>query len=300
MPLTFKTKAERMQHPQAKLIPDSIWASSRLFANSLDDAVLAMMQASDEDLTSRFDSLPKLTNKPLTSKAPLELRMAAFVGIALSHPNLPFSVFKSLNVQFDFHPRLVVELFTILGYEAHLLEYMNTLSPSEVSYVNYANFYYYKLAAEQGRLSSMKRLETYDELKDRKDADYVEVYLLAASKGQLEAMHHLETYGKLKDTLVPKLYKVYQLAAENGQLEAMRHLEKMGPLNVRADYYNIVYGLAASNGHVSVMQHLETKATTAEQQFEMFEEAYISAAGRGRLEVLLYLENKMQQLDSRS
>jgi hypothetical protein len=61
--ITFRTYEERMLHPQARLIPESMWNDLKLFDFSLNDFMLPLMTVSNEALITHLNnSLPKLNS----------------------------------------------------------------------------------------------------------------------------------------------------------------------------------------------------------------------------------------------
>src|SRR5437016_6541469 len=96
MPITFKTHEERMQHPQAKLIPESMWDNFSLFSRSLNEAILELMKVSNEKLSTLLTNLlAKLNGRGL--------KESAWLAIALSHPDLELSRLRMIANQLNYN-----------------------------------------------------------------------------------------------------------------------------------------------------------------------------------------------------
>jgi hypothetical protein len=73
--ITFKTYEERMLHPQARLIPESMWNNFELFNFSLADFMLPLMTASNEELITHLNNSTATLNS-------LRLKKIAWLSIA--------------------------------------------------------------------------------------------------------------------------------------------------------------------------------------------------------------------------
>lgn len=71
MPLTFNTHEERMLHPQAKLIPQFMWDDPLLFDSSLNETILELMKASNDEIINHalLFSIAETDSKQLKQSA---------------------------------------------------------------------------------------------------------------------------------------------------------------------------------------------------------------------------------------
>jgi hypothetical protein len=289
--ITFKTYEERIQHPQARLIPESMWNNEDLFNFSLADFMLPLMTTSKEELITQLNnSAAKLDS--------LRLKKVAWLSIALSHPDLELSILRNIATQLQLDNTILFQLLVIIGNKKYLDDFLNeSLNLSVQKIIQTNNFYVYRLAAGNGHVGVLQYLEAKapSQIQDMIQARYFYAYRLAAGNDHLEVLQHLEA--KAPNQIEDMIQAAYQYAAKNGHLEALQRLEAKAPNQIedmiQAENFS-AYRLAAENGHLEVLKHLEAKAPN--QIWEMIQAddfcAYRLAAGNGHLEVLQYLEAK--------
>ena len=79
--MRFNSEAERLEHPQARLIPLSLWKSYVLFHHELPDNILPLMTASDEDVLLHIQQNRLQFTNPYN-------KQCAWIAIMYSHPSL--------------------------------------------------------------------------------------------------------------------------------------------------------------------------------------------------------------------
>jgi hypothetical protein len=146
MPLLFETEAERLQHPQGKLIPLSLWSDSSLFDSSLNDSNAELIRCFKQ-------ALPVLNTE--------ELKKSAWLAIVKSHPKLDFSTLELMASEFDFNTQDKFQLLAIHGDISHLTTFINEqlyLDPLDL--IKDKDFSAYLYAAKNGNLEVIKYLES--------------------------------------------------------------------------------------------------------------------------------------------
>ncbi|OYV56353.1 MAG: hypothetical protein B7X00_00230, partial [Legionella sp. 21-45-4] len=186
MPLKFKTEEARMQHPQASLIPTSMWNSYNLFKESLHEALLELMVASDVELdTVLSNSLAKVRANRLTS--------LAWLAIALSHPELEFSRLQEIAKQLNLDNTRLFHLLTTLGNSDYLIHFMEEQQDQIQAMIAADDFYAYWSAAQNGHLPVLEHLESQapDQIQAMIAAYDFYAYQYAAKNGHLPVLEHL-------------------------------------------------------------------------------------------------------------
>jgi hypothetical protein len=291
--ITFKTYEERMLHPQAKLIPESMWNNNNLFNFSLAGFILPLMTASNEELITHLnDAAAKLDSN--------RLKKVAWLSIALGHPNFELSILRNLATQLQLNNLILFQLLVIIGNKKYLDDFLNESLPTNVQkMIQSENFYAYRLAAENGHLEVLQYLEAKvpNQIQEMIQGFDFCAYRLAAENGHLEVLKHLESKvpNQIQQMIQANDFFAYHLAAGNGHLEVLKHLESKVPNQIQdmiQAYEFYVYGLTAGNGHLEVLKHLESKVPNQIQTMIQANDflAYRLAARNGHL-VLQYLES---------
>ena len=294
--ITFKTYAERMQHPQARLIPESMWNDGTLFDCSLPDIMLPLMTASNEELITRLNnSAPTLSL--------FKLKKLAWLSIALSHPDLELLTLREIATQLHLDSTTLFQLLAIMGNKKHLDEFLNeSLNPSVQELIQAKSFSAaYRYAAANGHIGILDYLESKapDQVQAMIQADDFYAYRNAAFNGHLGVLEHLESKApeQIQAMIQANKFSAYRYAAANGHLGVLDYLESKAPdqiqAMIQADNFS-AYWNAATNGHLGVLEHLESKAPDQIQamiQAYNFS-AYRNAAENGHLGVLEHLESK--------
>ena len=103
--MRFSSEEERIQHPQAKLIPSILWSVPNLFNSNIDDPTLALMQADEAHLMSCLESsIKSITNKEV-----------AWLAIAFSHSSLGFEELCQIANTLQLPEQGLFVMFGLLG-----------------------------------------------------------------------------------------------------------------------------------------------------------------------------------------
>ncbi|CZH56948.1 Uncharacterised protein [Legionella pneumophila] len=272
----FKTDEERMKHPQAKLIPSSMWNDNELFCETLNDTVLSLMKVTEKDLMYRLtNAIPKLNN--------LWLKKQAWLAIALSHPNLELSMLEQVAKLLGLEDSKIFSLLAILGKVHLLAEFVKRHAQSHILELIASNsFSVYRKAAENGHIDVLDYLETLVKPKQViqmiRAVDF-SAYRDAARNGHLDVLKNLE--GKAPDLVLSMIkaenFYAYRLAAARGNIEILKHLEANVPNLITdmvkaEDFY--AFRKAFENGHIEQCKSLLSKSNLCFAYAEMHMREY--------------------------
>ncbi len=325
--MKFKSKAERMAHPQARLIPESLWNNPLFFDRDLPDYLISLMQEADESIITAYSQAERFIN--------YYKRKCAWLAIALSHPNLSIQTLQQLGglpdntvfslaaawgnkvffetlandylIQNQLQDMIAVDnylVFRVAAENGHLevLRYLEDKAPAQLQAMIAAdNYFAFRFAAQNGHLEVLRYLgeKAPAQLQAMIAADNYFAFRFAAQNGHLEVLRYLgdKAPAQLQAMITVTDYFAFRVAALTGDLEVLRYLEAKAPAQLQAmitvtDYS--AFRFAAANGHLEVLRYLEAKAPgqlqamiTADDYF-----AFRVAAANGHLEVLQYLEAK--------
>ncbi len=233
MPIPFKTHEERMHHPQAKLIPQSMWSHPYLFAASLDEAILELMINNQEELSTSIKNLiPKLNSMSWMESS--NLSEVAWLATALSHSDLEFSTLKSIADQLNFDDAKLFDLLAILGNLTYLTTFLNEYPSAKIQrFIEHNCFSAYQSAARHGHLEILKYLESKvpNKIEVMITGEFeVASYQLAASGCNLEILKHMESlvdHHHIQTMVVANKFRVFKDVVVRGSLEVLKHLESL-------------------------------------------------------------------------
>jgi len=288
--MKFSSEEERIGHPQAGLIPYSLWFKHYNETFSEEDA--RVFAAPLEELRSHdYGALP------------YKQRAKTCVSLLVSHRKEQAEDLWSFAKE-----TLMLSIPDIFDYAVTLghtgiLEKIAAEITQDKLQEMIANgkFYAFRLAAQNGHLKVLRYLEEKapDKLQEMIAADRFLAFQWAAENCHLKVLRYLEEKApkNLQKMIAADGFKAFRWAAINGHLEVLRYLEKKAPDKLQemiaADTFD-AFRRAAINGHLEVLRYLEEKAPGKLQEMiaaDVFQ-AFQLAAQNGHLEVLRYLEEK--------
>jgi hypothetical protein len=272
--MIFRTEAERLQHPQAGLIPKNYWQDENLFNNQLPEELLPLMQAADD--TAFRQALGQIiwpTEAPKRTKAFL----CALVMITVSRPTISAQGLYALISQLKLNQ--VEQLMA--AFTLGRLDLLNLISRSYKQTKQFSkllkenSFQLGLLAVRYGYLDALRFVENSDpEL--------------------LMTIREVPTPANATDQILKSIQLLVgysKMTALYGHLNILQHLEtKIAHPLIISELNREVFQAAAAGGHFPILEYLEKKAP--EQLYDMIEAALGTVIENGRLDVLHYLENK--------
>ena len=256
--IRFSSEKERSQHPEARLIPSSVWSDYELFREEFSDDFIPLMNASDDELLLKIQQYKELFPDR-------KQKECAWLAIFYSHSSLSVEFLVKLGHELEIDPISLFKMGAVCGHLT-LLEYLVAKAPESLQAMIEAHDYEaFHMAAENGHLDVLR-------------------YLVAKAPGRLQEM--IEAF----------CYQAFRYAAENGHLDVLHYLEEKAPASLQAmieanDY--AAFRIAAKNRHLPVMRYLGEKAPAS--LLAMIEAddyaAFQSAARNGDLDVMRYLLN---------
>ena len=189
--MRFNSEAERLEHPQARLIPASLWKDYELFGHRLPDDLLPLMTASDDEVLlqiqqnrEQFDGFQK--------------KQCAWFAIMYSHPLLSVESLVSLGLELNMNYDNLFGMSTLCG-RLDVLRYLEEKAPERLqAMIGAGNYSAFRYAARNGHLDVLRYFE--EKAPDR-----------------LQAMIEANGYG------------AFRSAADNGHLDVLRYLEEKAP-----------------------------------------------------------------------
>ncbi|WP_133130802.1 ankyrin repeat domain-containing protein [Legionella yabuuchiae] len=284
-----------MQHPQAKLIPPSLWKDYFLFNEELPDSIAILMQASKEDLTAQI----------LATAPEFELNQeqeCAWLALALSHPELSCDSLREISRSFRIDDERLFKIAVAWGnvdfFESLVKEFNQV---GELDRMIAANDYAaFRQAADCGHLPIMEHLMQLapDNVQAMIAADDYAAFRQAADCGHLPVMERLMQLApdKVQTMIAANNYRAFHYAALNGHLSLIERLMELVPEEkkqtiIAAGNYS-AFRAAAANGHLPVIKLL-VELVPEEQKQTMIAvndyAAFGSAAANGHLLLMDYL-----------
>ncbi|WP_412757517.1 ankyrin repeat domain-containing protein [Legionella bozemanae] len=291
--MKFSTHEERMQHSQAKLIPQTIW--DRFFLKDLPNSLISLMQANEEYLL-----LDHLKAIPLpSSKSEI---LCLWLGIAFSHPEFNLESLQRIGDMLGMSDELMFYAAVLWSDENYFKDLMTKYSTSSLQEMIAAdNYLAFRLAAENGHLSVLQFLaeKAPEKLQEMITAHYYSAFISAAKNGHLSVLQFLaeKSPEKLQEMIATQDYAAFIFAAVNDHLSVLQYLaekapEKLQEMIAAGNYFT--FRCAAQNGHLFILQFLAEKSPEKLQEMIAAENylAFIYATENNHLSVLQYLAEK--------
>lgn len=222
--MIFNNEAERMQHPQGRIIPNSLW-NSFFRTNELSEELIQSMQATDGIILDSYIAAMQPQLKYNDDKA------RSWLCLILSHTDVSFEQFDHWADQLSMSPELLFQTAAAWGnkdYFQHLIT-MHEIDGSLQSLIAANNYFAYQQAAEQGHLLILTCLESnapQSITKMIRSRDY-EAFLIASRRGHLSIIQHFMDQLNPKDQvhmISDGSFSAFIAAAQNGRLDILNYL----------------------------------------------------------------------------
>ena len=259
--MRFDSEAERMEHPQARLIPLDVWW---LFGNELSDFQLALMQAPTSELGVYLESLDRGV---LQSLGTTKEKITTWLALVCSHPDVADAELIVYASRLGLSTKDIFVCSAILGH-LNFVDKLIETNPSQLQMLIEAGSYKaFREAAGHGHLAVMERLMELapNNVQAMISAGDYDAFREAAGHGHLVVMERL--IDKLKELAPANVqamisrwgYGAFREAAGHGHLAVMERLMELTPNNVQAmisagDYK--AFRAAAREGHFPVVNRL--------------------------------------------
>lgn len=210
-------EAQRLAHPQARLIPMSLMNNYRFFNCELLDSFIPLMQPQTEDqLFDRLRDFAMLVGKK---------KQCLWLALAFSHPNLSKEKLAAIARPIGLTPGEHLNVIIILNRQDNL-DYVLAQGGYPELVEQKANTLF-GLASEYGCLGMLTYLELKipDKLQEMIAANNFSAFSRAASMGHLGVLRYLETKApnKLQEMIESEKFSAFIGAAINGHLEVLHY-----------------------------------------------------------------------------
>lgn len=284
----------RMQHPQAKLIPQSVWEAHN-FSFPLPGVIAELMTLSTKDIQqyTKYKEVPP------------RLRNEVWLGFALAHPDLELSTLEFVAEKIDIlNKGLFLSLLMTVGNQQQITAFLKRSYKALGMYIPYDNYLVYRLTAGRGNIDTLRFLE--DAMPGffpimLGSGDYA-AYLMAAKNGHRSILEYLEARLIKENSKAISVQEMvdcsdflsYRMAALAGHDHILEYLEKkfpkLLPSMIEAQNFG-GYQMAAKGGHLEMLKRME--ATAGPKAQKMIDTAsfsgYVLAAEENHVEILGYL-----------
>lgn len=308
MYLTFKSEAERQNHPIAKLIPAALWHDEQLFNNGLSDKLI-------EFLTQPLDKLHHRSQYGFLYQG----RVIALLCILLHLPDEPLdSIVTFAANKLDLKESDVFRCAAMLGHIDKLTllthdygqEQVYELVKENNNYSEYSEFTAFIKAAENGQHNVLQWIAEHvseEQLSEMIQFWGYKALRFSAMNGQIDTVQWLISKGfALQKDAVPHMFKkAFSYAGAGGHLDIIQWVAGQ----VSAEELSLIIqrkgdGVlrhAASEGRLDVLQWIAERVSVEElilmlQKKDFHNIAYrafIDAASNGRLDVLQWIAKRV-------
>ena len=258
--MRFDSEHERMQHPQARLIPKQVWKA--LFNSELSDNDCFLVQMKTSDLTGHLRTIQgHLTD--------IDSKRRALFAVALGHSDLTGEALLAIGRELGLSNEWVLSCACIIGN----LRVVNLLATENLELIKtYDNLVY--VAASHGQLQVMERLIELipNSAQGMLKINGIMALDSAAENGYLAVVERLMRFAPNRMRLMIRIvgYKAFCKAAENGHLDVMECFLRFMPNQVKAmvqfETYQ-AFGSAACKGNLAVMERLIELISNRRQGF---------------------------------
>ncbi|MBN9227672.1 ankyrin repeat domain-containing protein, partial [Legionella steelei] len=254
--MRIQTEAQRLAHPQARLIPKSLMNDESVFRNELLDDFIPLMQTQTN--AQLFACLRDFVMPQEQRK-----RKCLWLAVVYSHPHLSKEQLVALAKQIGLSPKAHLEVSIMLNRQDNLAYVIDLPGYAEVIEQQVRAFF--GLAAGYGCLGMLTDLASKaspEKLQAMIAADDYWAFMWAAENGHLEVLRYLESKApaKVQEIIAAGNFAAFRWAAENGHLEVLRYLASKVSLDkvqeMVAAYEFRAFRLAVNNNQVDVLQHL--------------------------------------------
>jgi hypothetical protein len=288
--MRFNYEAERMEHPQARLIPQSVWRRydfNRFFEHELLEFQLTLMQITSRDLD---DYLASFEDNTLEFIDTHEKKYIAWLALAYTHPDINDALLLRFADRLGLSNEDSFKLTATLG-KLSLLNKIIEANTSQIQNMISAGRYGVFLdAVENGHLGIVNCLiETLttlapDDVQTMISINNDKGFILAMSRGFLPIMDRLF---ELEPEVIDRLtYDWIQKAVIHGHLPIIERIfsicSMLNPAAViKVENYKLCHD-AAYMGHLPLLRYLmEYEQNNAQDMLQTHGESILRAAVRG-------------------
>ncbi|MBA2649007.1 MAG: hypothetical protein H0U75_05290 [Legionella sp.] len=215
--MRFKTELQRLQHPQARLIPVILW--EKYSGGYLSEDMLHMMQAEDNECLSFIGKLQYAGNKKIT-----------WIALAVSHPTLGPPELEQIACKLEIKSDLLQ--FAIQVGNLDLISFLTSKEPYSAQKAR-DNFNYKakKSAAYAGHLAVFQYFDTDEPLEY---AVWEKMYTKSGFYGHLSILQYLEEkeplfLARLINDNSYLFTTMLATAATNYRLDILQHFQEKAP-----------------------------------------------------------------------
>lgn len=252
--MRFSNKVQRNQHPQARLIPETVW--SEIFRdNSFPEFLIPLMDMSNEELIEHLPSLE------------CEEREKAWIGIVFSHSTMQNNHLIDIGVRLGLSISELLNLSVMLGDTTNHLDLLMSLAQQELYSDSVFERYLSRIekAAQFGHLNVLSYLIGIIESNASHDLNTVKAFKLAASNGHLDVLNYLEEKApcELQEMIAAGTFDAFLQAVCHGHLDVLKYLAEKAPRKLQemiAAYHFDAFQQAAFHGHLDVLRYTEEKS----------------------------------------
>ncbi|MCE0723049.1 MULTISPECIES: hypothetical protein [Legionella] len=218
------THEERMQHPQAKLIPQTLW--DILFLEELPDCLIPLMQTKDEHLLiDRLKAIPLPVSKS-------EI-LCLWLGIAFSHPEFNSESLQHIGDMLGMSDKVMLHAAVLWGNESYFKDLMTKYSSSSQDMIAADNNYIFIESIRYGHLYVLQYIaeKAPEKLQEMLASENYLAFSCAFQKSHLSVLQFLaeKVPEKLQEIIGDNIFSVFHRTIENGSLSVLQFLAEKVP-----------------------------------------------------------------------
>jgi hypothetical protein len=304
--MRFSSEQERIEHPQARLIPLDSWDD--IFNKKLSEFQLELMQVPLDNLGGYLDNLD---DKGPQSRDARE-EQADWISLAYAHPDASDDLLMRFTEYLQLPPEKILQCALILGQESYLEKVIQKHDANLKILIMEGDDSdgYYKIfrdAARNGRLDIMEKLMQLvpECVPDMICAGQYDAFQQASTNGHLDVMERLiELVPEMVHDMISgaygvKKHKAFIGAAKNGHLDVMERFIELAPEDLpkmisagESSWDGTAFQKAAESGHLHIIDRLVNLAPDSVQKMiasgVMHQKyaAFLLAATNGHLQIM--------------
>ncbi len=251
--MVYVSEAKRLNHPQARLIPESMWRT--IFYYDLSKYEIMFMTCSYDELLNNLTDIATLDS--------LQKMRICYV-ITLSHNTLSNEILIHIYNKIGISNNSLFVLGAVLGSLSLFQQIAASVLPVDTECMVSA----FIMAAAHGNMSVMREIIKLapDKLMDMIAAENYSAFRFAAANGHLLVLQELLEFApdKAQEMIESMEYEAFLLSARYGHLPVMQMLwlqmlRILTPdqlINIIAKNNYMLFRMVAENGHLLVLQEL--------------------------------------------
>ncbi|MDF1827780.1 MAG: hypothetical protein P1U39_05830 [Legionellaceae bacterium] len=253
--MRFNSEAERMEHPQARLIPLSVWERDDLFNQELSDYELTLMKTAPSDLD---DDLASFTR---------EKKYTAWLALAYAHPDMDDALLLRFADRLGLSNDDCFKLTVIVGKLSLLHKMIETNGRQIQSMIAAGRYGVFLDAVKHGHLDVVNCL--IDKLTELAPDEVQAMISIHGDRGFISAMSRgflpiMERLLELEPAIMDRVtYEWIQKAVINGHLPVIervffifsRQSVPSPKAMIQAENYQLCHD-AAFMGHLPLLKYL--------------------------------------------